>query len=149
MRRMISRIAAALALLMVAVGTPTLHADTLGRVAPRVVAFAAEGGATVRVTNNYGGHVRVYLVDSDNRRHLLGAVSHSRVETLQIPAGLVRGIGTIQLKVYPITAPPGIGVSGFEPAGIKTREFSVQSDQLIQIYLEPELAKSVIYIVSS
>ena len=131
---MISRIALALALVATA-GTTTLHADTFDRVAPRVVTSGAEGGATVRVFNNYGRHVRVYVVDSDNRRHLLGSVGNSRVKDLQIPKGLVRGTGTVQLKVYPIMLSPGIGVSAFELRGIKTRELSVQSDQVIELYV--------------
>ena len=45
--KMISRIAAAMALLVVGVGTTTLHADTFDRAATQVVAFAAETGQTV------------------------------------------------------------------------------------------------------
>ncbi len=151
MMKMISRVAPALALLVATVGTTTLHADTFDRVAPRVVASAAEGGPTVRVTNNYLRHVKVYVVDSNNRRHLLGRVSHSRVKELEIPAGLVRGIGTIQLKVYPVlpAAVGRLGASEFDPAGIKTSEFSVQSDQVIELYLEADLKRSLVGIVPS
>ena len=63
----ISRIAPALALLVATVATTTLHADTLDRVAPRVVASGAEGGPTVHVVNNHRRQVRVYVVDSHNR----------------------------------------------------------------------------------
>ena len=127
-KKMISRVAPALAL-VATVGTTTLHADTFDRVATQVVASAAEGGPTVRVTNKFYANVRVYVVDSDNRRHLLGSVSPSRVKDLQIPAGLVRGTGTVQLRIHPVLPAPGLGVSGFEPVGIKTKELSVQSDQ--------------------
>ncbi len=147
--KMISRIAAALALLVAAVGTTTLHADTFDRVAPQVVTSGAEGGPTVRVTNNFYANVRVYVVDSDNRRHLLGGVSNTKVKDLQIPEGLVRGIGTIQLKVYPILPAPGLGVIAFEPVGIQTKELSVQSDQVIQLYLDRVLTRSVVGIVPS
>ena len=146
--KMISRIAPALAL-VATVGTTTLHADTFDRVDPQVVTSGAEGGPTVRVFNNYGRHVRVYAVDSDNRRHLLGGVGNTKVKDLQIPEGLVRGIGTVQLKVYPLLAAPGLGVTAFEPAGIKTRELSVRSDQVIQLYLEPDLTRSAVGIASS
>ena len=142
MKKMISRVALALALLVATVGTTTLHADTFDRVAPQVVASGAEEGPTVRVTNNYGHPVKVYAVDFDNRRHLLGSVSPSRVKDLQIPAGLVRENGTIQLKVYPVLLAPGLGVTALEPAGLKTRELSVQSDQVIQLYLERDLTNS-------
>ena len=150
MTKMISRVALASALLVATVGTTTLHADTFDRVAPRVVASGAEGGPTVRVTNNYGRHVKVYVVDSNNRRHLLGRVSHSRVKELEIPAGLVRGIGTIQLKVYPVLPAQHIpGVTVFDPAGIETGEFSIQSDQVIELYLEADLKRSLVGIVPS
>ena len=142
MKKMISRVALALAVLVATVGTTTLHADTFDRVAPQVVASGAEGGPTVRVTNNYAGYVRVYVVDSDNRGHLLGRVSPSRVKDLQIPAGLVRGTGTVQLRVYPVPPALGLGVYQYEPAAVQTRELSVQSDQVIQLYLERDLTGS-------
>ncbi len=145
--KMISRVALALAVLVAAVGTTTLHADTLDRFSPPVVSSGAEEGPTVRVTNNYLRHVKVYVVDSNNRRHLLGRVSHSRVKELEIPAGLVRGTGTVQLKVYPVLPAPGLGVSSFERPGIMTGEFSIQSDQVIELYLEPDLKRSLVGIV--
>ncbi len=146
--KMISRVAPALALLVATVGTTTLHADTFDRVAPRVVASGAEG-PTVRVTNNHRRRVRVYVVDSDNRRRLLGRVSPSKVKDLQIPKGMVRGTGTIQIKVYPILPSGRLGASAFEPAGIKTRELSVQSDQVIELHLKRDLTRSAVSIVSS
>ncbi len=147
--KMISRIAVALALLVATVGTTTLHADTFDRVAPEVVTSGAEGGPTVRVTNNNYGHVRVYVVDSENRRHLLGMVSPSRVKDLQIPAGLVRENGTVQLRVYPVllVQPPVRRRLQGRP-GIETKDLSVQSDQVIQLYLERDLTNSVVGIVS-
>ena len=146
--KMISRVALASALLVATVGATTLHADTFDR-DPQVVASGAEGGPIVRVTNNYGHPVRVYVVDSNNRSHLLGRVGPTKLKDLKIPAGLVRGTGTVQLKVYPVLPAPGPGVTVFEPAGIKTREFSVRSDQVIQLYLEPDLTRSRAGIVSS
>ena len=155
--KMISRIVPALALLVATIATTTLHADTLDRVDTRVVASGAEGGPTVSVLNNHDRLVRVYVVDSDNRLHLLGRVGRSRFKSLQIPAGLVRGTGTVQLKVYPGVLPNyrsslSLGlfaVNQFEPAGIKTRVLSVQSDQVIVLHLEPNLACSKVGIVSS
>ncbi len=157
MNKMILRIAPAVALLVATVGTTTLHADTFDRVAPRVVASGAEGGPTVSVLNNHDRLVRVYVVDSDNRLHLLGRVGGSQFKYLQIPAGLVRGTGTVQLKIYPGVMPNyrsslSLGlfaVNQFEPAGIKTRVLSVQSDQVIVLHLEPNLACSKVGIVSS
>ncbi len=143
---MISRVALALALLASTVGTTTLHADTLDRVATRVVASGAEGGPTVRVVNNHRQQVRVYVVDSNNRLQWLGRVGRSKVKDLQIPSGLIRG--TVQLKVYPVYG-HSLATSAFEPAGIKTRVLSVQSDQVIVFYLEPDLTRSRVGIVSS
>ncbi|MCH7564951.1 MAG: hypothetical protein IH968_14135 [Gemmatimonadetes bacterium] len=147
--KMILRIAPAVALLVATVGTTTLHADTFDRVAPQVVSSGAEGGPTVRVTNNYGRNVRVYVVDSHNRRRLLGRVGPSESKDLQIPAGLVRGTGTIHLKVYPDLPSPNFSANWLETAGIKTSEFSVQSDQVIELILEPDLTRSEVGIVPS
>ena len=146
-KQMISRVALALALLVATVGAATLQADTLDRVAPQVAASGAEGGPTVRVMNNHVRRVKVFAIDSNNRRRLLGRVSPSRVKDLQIPEGLVRDTGTVQLKVYPILPSGRIGASAFEPAGIKTRELSVQSDQVIHLYLKRDLTTSVVGIV--
>ena len=139
MMKMISRVALALALLAVTVGTTTLQADTFDRVVD----------PTVRVTNNHGREVRVYVVDSNHHRHLLGKVGRYELKDLQIPSRLVWGTRTIQLKVYPVQPMLGLGEPSFEPAGIKTREFfSVQSDQVIVLYLEPDLTRSRAGIVS-
>jgi hypothetical protein len=123
-----------------------IHSDRLD---PPVVASGAEGAPTVNVMNNYDRQVSVYVVDSQNRRHLLGKVGHSRFKELQIPAGLTRRTGTVQLKVYPVLLQPGIGVSAFESAGVKTRVLSVQSDQVIVLYLEQDLTRSRVGMVSS
>ncbi len=147
MMKMISRVALALALLAATVGTTTLQADTFDRVAPRVV---ASGGPTVSVMNNHGRAVRVYVVDYKNHRHLLGRVGPSELKDLQIPSGLVWGTRTVQLKVYPVQGMLGLGETSFEPAGVKTREFfSVRSDQVIELYLERTLTRSLAGIVSS
>ncbi len=126
-----------------------MHADTLESIAPPVVTSGAEAGPTVHVMNNYGRQVSVYVVDSHNHSHLLGRVGRSQFKNLPIPAGLARGTGTVQLKVYPLLLQPGLGVSAFEPAGIKTRVLSVQSDQAIVLYLEPDLTRSTVGILSS
>ena len=156
MKKMILSIAPALALLAATIATTTLHADTLDRVAPWVVASGAEGGPTVRVLNNHRRQVKVYVVDSNNRLRLLGRVGHSKFKNLQIPAGLARGTGTVQLKVYPVLpivrSSLGLGLFGgsaFDPAGVKTRVLSVRSDQVIVLHLEPNLTRSKVAIVSS
>ena len=153
MMKTISRIAPALVLLAATVGTTTLQADTCDRAAPYVVASGAEGDPAVRVFNNHGRAVRVYLVDYKNHRHLLGRVGPSEVKDLQIPSGSVWGTRTVQLKVYPVQPMLGLGDTtafSFEPAGIKTREFfSIHSDQVILLNLEADLTRSLASIVSS
>ncbi len=145
--KMISRVALALALLAGTVGTTTLQADTFDRVAPYLV---TSGDPTVRIMNNHGRAVRVYVVDFKNHRHLLGRVGRSELKDLQIPSRLVWGTRTVQLKVYPVQPMLGLGQPSFEPAGIKTREFlSVQSDQVIVLNLEADLTRSLAGIVSS
>ena len=145
---MISRVALALALLAATVGTTTLQADTFDRVAPHVV---ASGDPTVRVMNNHGREVKVYVVDYKNHRHLLGRVRPSELKDLQIPSGLVWGTRRVQLEVYPVQVQPipGLSQPWFESAGIKTRGFSIQSDQVIVLNLEADLTRSRAGIVSS
>ena len=106
--------------------------------------------------NDHRRQVRVYVVDSNNRLHLLGRVDRSEFRNLQIPAGLARGTGTVQLKVFPVLpivrSSLGLGLFGgkaFDPAGVKTRVISVQSDQVIELHLEPDLTRSKVGIVSS
>ena len=140
MKKMISRVTLALALLATTVGTTTLQADTLDRVAPQGVASGVEEAPTVRVVNNHRHQVRVYVLDSNNRLRWLGRVGGSKVKDLQIPSGLVRG--TVQLKVYPDVPNEGLTMSVSEPAGIKTKVLSVRSDQVIEFYLEPDLLRS-------
>ena len=150
MMKTISRAALALALLAATVGTTTLQAEPFDRVAPHVV---ASGDPTVRVINNHGRSVWVYLVDYKNHRHLLGRVGPSELKDLQIPSGLVWGTRRVQLKVLPVQPKLGLGENtafSFEPVGIKTREFfSIQSDQVIELYLEADLTRSLAGIVSS
>ena len=138
MMKMISRVALALALLAATVGTTTLQADTFDRVAP----------PTVRVMNNHGRDVMVYVVDSDYHRHLLGRVGRSELKDLQIPSGVVFwGTRTVQLKVYPVLATrPSLG---YTSAGIETRWFSIQLDEVIELNLERTLMRSLAGIVSS
>ncbi len=139
--KMISRVALALALLAATVGTTTLQADTFDRVAP----------PTVRVMNNHGRDVMVYVVDSDYHRHLLGRVGRSEFKDLQIPSGVVFwGTRTVQLKVYPVlpTRRGHTWTPSFEP-GMETRWFSIQSDHVIVLNLERTLASSLAGIVSS
>ena len=138
--KMISRVALALALLAATGGTTTLQADTFDRVAP----------PTVRVMNNHGRDVMVYVVDSDHHRHLLGRVGRSELKDLQLPPRLVWGTHTVQLKVYPVLPTRrGPTYTSFEPAGIKTRGlFSIRSDQVIELNLERTLAGSRAAIVS-
>ena len=135
--KMISRVALALALLAATVGTTTLQADTFDRVAP----------PTVRVMNNHGRDVMVYVVDYKNHRHLLGRVGRSELKDLQIPSSVVFwGTRTVQLKVYPVLPSPSLG---YTSAGIETRWFSIQSDQVIELNLERTLMRSLAGIVSS
>ena len=147
MMKMISRAALALALLAATVGPTTLQADTFDRVAPHLV---ASGDPTIRVMNNHGRDVMVYVVDYKNHSHVLGRVGRSELKDLQIPSRLVWGTRRVQLKVYPVQPRLGLGEPSFEPAGIKTREFfSIQSDQVIVLNLERTLMRSLAGIVSS
>ena len=103
----------------------------------------------MRVINNHNRQVNVYVVDSDDRLRLLGTVGRFGFKELQIPDGLTRGIGTVQLKVYPDLLEPGLTVTAFETAGIKSRPLSARSDQVIELWLEPDLTLSQVGVASS
>lgn len=141
-----------MALLVTTLGTTTLHADTLDRVSPSMVASSgAEPDPTVKVMNNHGRQVSVYVVDADNRHHLLGRVDAARSVDLQIPTGLTQGMATVHFKIYPVGEDVGVGlgVTVSEPDGVKTRGLTIRTNQLVVLYLDPDLTRSRVGIASS
>ncbi len=137
---------AAFALSLATVGTTTLRADVVDDINSPVTASLTEDGPTVRILNNHPDRVYVYVVGSD-RLHLLGTVGHGQLKTFEIPAAWVDRSGTVQLKVYPRAPEGGVGRSAFEQAGIKTHAIKLQSNQVMELLLEPALAESDLNIV--
>ncbi len=137
---------AAFALSLATVGTTTLRADVVDDINSPVTASLTEDGPTVRILNNHPDRVYVYVVGS-NQLYLLGTVGHGDLKTFEIPAVWVEGSGTVQLKVYPRVPEVGHGRSSFEQSGIKTQAIELQSDQVMELLLEPVLAKSGLNIV--
>ena len=153
--KMISRMAPALALLAASAAATTLNADTIDRDGPRALAFEAEDGATVSIMNNHGYQVVVYLVDSSDRRHLLGTVDDEEFKSLTVPAHLSSGTEAVRIKIYPVLPRPGLdlGLGLFgeneNAVAVKTAPFALRPDHVIQLFLEPNLTRSRIGIASS
>ncbi len=146
MTRRISRTAAAFALALATIGTTTLRADVVNHTNSPVTASVTEDGLTVRILNNHADRAYVYVVNSD-QLYLLGTVGHGDLKTFEIPAAWVDRSGTVQLKVYPRAPEGGVGRSAFEQAGIKTPAIKLQSNQVMELFLEPALVESDLNIV--
>jgi hypothetical protein len=146
MIKQISRIATASALVLAAMGTTTLRADIVDDIDPAVTASTTENAVSVRIMNNHGDRVFVYVVDED-RLYLLGTVGHGQLKTFEVPEAWVKGASTVQLKVYPRALEGGIGRSAFDQSGIRTRAIEVPSDRMIELLLEPNLSRSDLNIV--
>lgn len=146
MIKQISRIATASALVLAAMGTTTLRADSVDDIDPAVTATTTENAVSVRIMNNHGDRAFVYVVDGD-RLYLLGTVGHGQLKTFEVPEAWVTGASTVQLKVYPRALEGGIGRSGFGQSGIRTRAIEVPADRMIELLLEPNLSRSDLNIV--
>ena len=145
--RRIARIAPAIALFAAAIGATPLRADTTGHTDKPTAASPAEEGPTVRVVNNYGAPVNIYVVGSDDRRHLLGRVGLSEFKSFQIASELTLAPGAVQLKVHPAGLPASLGTSAFEPAGIKTGVLLVAAGRVIEVWVDQVLTRTAVRVV--
>jgi len=101
---------------------------------------ATDATPTVRVVNNHDQNVAVYVVSADGQRHYLGTVNRSQFRAFQVPTEALTG-ETVQVQVIPRTGPAGLGVRTSEE-GVQTAHVAASADRSIQLWLEPELARS-------
>ena len=93
----------------------------------------------VRVVNNYGEMVRVYAEDSEGRLHHLGPVARGELVEFEIPG--VIAADEFRIKVYPAEPTWSLQRDDF---GVKTNLLNLQADSFITVWVEPELANTVV-----
>jgi hypothetical protein len=125
---------AALAAGFLAMGAASVQAQTPSR---------SETTIEVRVVNNYASAVRVYVQDRFGRTESLGWVNHSDARTLAVPASITR-LGPVQIRVFsaqPVSSPR------VEPEAIETRSLNLRPGDVVNFWLQNELADSYIQLV--
>ncbi len=103
------------------------------------------GALGVRVINNNTSPVQVWVEDARGRMRRLGRVAPSQVRLLEIPEEVV-ATGTLQVKVY--TAEPAWSNAG-DQFGVRTRALDPADLEVIQFWVEPDLARSQVELMRS
>jgi len=94
----------------------------------------------VRVVNNFLSPVRVYAEDAEGRIHPLGRVARGQLKAFVIPAEIA-GLGDFRVRVYPNEP---IGPWSVEEHGIKTQPLSLAEVGSVTIWVETDLAASIV-----
>ena len=109
---------------------------------------AAQAGTTadeteteVFVINNHLVDVRVFAEDADGKLHKLGRVARGQLGTFDIP-GTVSG-ESFRIKVFP-TSPVWSPVP--DDFGVKTNPIDARRDRQVRVWLEADLARSMVEI---
>lgn len=95
----------------------------------------------IHVVNNHLTVVRVYAEDANGRLHNLGRVARGQLRSFDVPADVAGA--EFRIKVYP--APPA-GTPASEDYGIKTHPLDSVTDSQVRIWLEADLAESLVEI---
>jgi hypothetical protein len=114
--------------------------------AASVQAQTVSGGGTtieVRVVNNYASAVRVYVQDRFGRTESLGWVNRSDTRTLMVPASMTR-LGPVQITVF---SSQSVWSPRTETDGIQTRSLNLRPGDVVNFWLQNELADSYIQLV--
>ena len=97
--------------------------------------------ADVYVVNNHLTDVRVYAEDADGRLHNLGRVARGQLKNFDVPEAIADG--EFRIKVYPASP---VWAPNQSDLGIKTNPLDFGTDQEVRIWLEADLAQSVVEI---
>ncbi len=97
---------------------------------------------TVRVLNNYRSAVRIFLQDSDGNLYRLGRVASLGLQTFEVPNDLVDKGDDVELIAIPVKLPLGFTVPAATYPGVETATISLEPGQMIDFWLEPDLASS-------
>ena len=101
-------------------------------------------GASVRVLNNYRSAVRIFLEDSQGNSHLLGRVARMGLQTFEIPEDLVQEGADVEITAYPIGLISGQLMTDGAYRSVKTSAITLAPGQLIDFWLEHDLASSTV-----
>ena len=95
----------------------------------------------VYVVNNHLADVRVYAEDADGRLHNLGRVARGQLKNFDVPEHVAEG--DFRIKIFsadPVWSPVS------EDYGVKTNPLNTERDAEIRIWLEADLAQSIVEI---
>ncbi|MDH3423439.1 MAG: hypothetical protein OEN00_10645, partial [Gemmatimonadota bacterium] len=95
----------------------------------------------VFVMNNYLTDVRVYIEDANGHLHNMGRLARGSLASFPVPDEL--GVGEFRVKIYPAAA-AGSLIS--EDYGVKTSPLVSARDQQVRVWLEADLAESIVEI---
>jgi len=95
----------------------------------------------IYVMNNHLADVRVYAEDAAGRLHSLGRVARGDMRSFEVPQDLADE--EFRIKVFP-SAPAWSPVSG--DLGVKTNPLVAERDHQVRVWLEADLAQSIIEI---
>ena len=126
--------------LAAALGSTPVQAATVSNNAESTI--TTKGDPAVRVVNNHEGAVKVYAVGRDGRRIYLGSVNRAQFKAFRVPTEALDDDGAFQIQVFPRAAPAGLGSRSDDASGIQTHRVSLGSDEIVQLWLEPELDRS-------
>ena len=93
----------------------------------------------IRVVNNYGDLVRVYAVDADGRLHKLGRVASGQLVEFEIPEDIADG--AFRLKIFPSQP---VWSLDFDDFAVKTNPLNLRVDEDVTVWVEPELANTMV-----
>lgn len=130
---------AALATALLAMGATSVQAETTGP----AVTDGPSSTLEVRVINNHGSAVRVYVEDAFGRMRSLGWVNRSDAKVLTVPARMTQG-GAVQIKVFsdePVWSPRAV------PDGVRTMPLNLKQGDVVNFWVETNLTDSYLQIV--
>ena len=97
--------------------------------------------SSVRVVNNYGGLVRVYVEDSQGRLHKLGRLARGELKEFEIPEEILPG--SFRIRIVPSEPVWSLHQDDY---AVKTNPIDLEWDSEVTVWLEPDLRKSVVEI---
>jgi len=125
-----------MALLMGLVAMPAAPLD-----AAQARTTADEAETEVFVINNHLVDVRVFAEDADGKLHKLGRVARGQLGTFDIPEAVSEE--NFRIKVFPASPVWSPGPDDF---GVKTNPLDARRDRQVRVWLEADLARSMVEI---
>ena len=102
-------------------------------------AYEGPGDPGIHVMNNYGAMVRVYAEDAEGRLHRLGRVQQGELGQFDVPAEIAAG--SFSIKIYPSQPVWSLQQDDF---GVRTNPIDLRVDSHVTIWVEPDLARSMV-----